>query len=300
MRTTWRPALFVMEAYFDTRGLELALDESISGQVTFSLPGFLPVVVGRNFENLPTYVYNGRDLWLIPALYQQFLGRDADEGGFGFWYDQLWDGLPNSGMVASLLRLPEHASLTVDHEYQHILDRNPDPQGRSYWASYLGAGGSPDALRSLLYGSPEYLTRAGGTTDGFHDALYKDVLGRAPDAGGRAYWRDLIDTGRLTRSAMAFVVLNLDEPIEVGITRLYADLLDRAPTGGELGFWRPAWRQIGEFGVIASIAGSDEYYEHVAPLDPAHPYYFTDASQATAAAYDDLVQAAAEPVEADS
>lgn len=290
--------------YFDTRGRPLEyswhyFDEPGGRRGVRSLltlPPFQTTVIDWHPEYNDLFVYNGRYNSLIPSLYQQFLGRDADDGGFDFWYDQLWDGLSHATMVESMLRLPEHATLTVSNEYQHILGRGADAGGLSYWASFLGAGGSPDNLRSLLYGSAEYHGNAGGTTNGFLDALYQDVLGRAPDPGGRDYWSNLIDSGRLNRTDMARVVLSMDEPIDVALTRLYNDLLDRGPSAGEVDFWRRAWRQIGEFGVIASIAGGGEYYEHVAPLDPAHPHYFTDDAQATAAAAEELVHAAAEPV----
>jgi hypothetical protein len=280
--------------YADTRGLDIEFSNS-QGFGHLALPGFRPMVFAPIQSDV--FIYNGRYYSLIPALYQQFLGRDSDESGFDFWYDRLWDGLSHATMVDSMLRLPEHATLTVNNEYQHILGRPADAGGLTYWASFLGAGGSPDNLRSLLYGSAEYLGNAGGTTDGFLDALYQDVLGRAPDPDGRNYWSSFVNSGRLNRTDMARVVLSMDEPINVALTRLYNDLLDRDPAPAELTFWRPAWRQIGEFGVIASIAGGGEYYEHVAPLDPADPYYFTDDAQATAAADDDRVQAAAEPVD---
>jgi hypothetical protein len=100
--------------------------------------------------------------------------------------------------------------------------------------------------------------------------LYSKVLHRSPDAGGKAYWTDLIDRG-LSRVDVAGVILGLDEPIAVAVADLYSDVLDRAPNSTETQLLIAAWHQLGEFGVIARLAGSDQYYEHVAPLDPAAP-----------------------------
>jgi hypothetical protein len=51
-------------------------------------------------------------------------------------------------------------------------------------------------LGTLFYGSREYVNRSGGSNAGLVDALYRDILHRAPDEAGRRYWIGLLDSGR--------------------------------------------------------------------------------------------------------
>jgi hypothetical protein len=185
------------------------------------------------------------------------------------------------------LQLPEHAGLAVDDAYAHILGRPPDPGGRAFWVDYIGQGHGLDALRAQLYGSLEYFGNHGFANSPFLDALYQDVLHRGPDSGGKAYWLNRLNNG-LTRVDMAAIVLGLDEPIDVAIGDLYLSLLGRPASAGEQGFWRGVWHSSGEFGVTAALAGSDEYEQRVAPVDPADPFYFN-------ATITPNVQAAARP-----
>jgi Domain of unknown function (DUF4214) len=90
-------------------------------------------------------------------------------------------------------------------------------------------------------------------------ALYADLLGRAPDPGGLAYW-----IGQLTSGASLQLVANgfLDSPEYCTriITGLYQQLLSRAPDSGGLAGWvstmekGTALQQI-----ISGFCGSVEY-----------------------------------------
>jgi hypothetical protein len=249
----------------DTRGRGVVVTPN-GGETFFDVPGTQRITVADPRVDL--FEFDGRPIDYVDEIFWTFLGRPADDDGLFYWYEQLQSGLPREQFVAAMLRLPEHAGLAVDQAYADILGRGTDPAGRAYWSDFLQRGGPLDELRALLYGSPEYFQVFGGnTTSGFFDALYTSVLHRAPDGGGRAYWTDLLDRG-LSRVEVARAIVVLPEPIRVAITDWYIDLLGRAPGASELDFWQHVWQSQGEFLVTALIAGSGEYYDLVAPLDP--------------------------------
>jgi hypothetical protein len=84
--------------------------------------------------------------------------------------------------------------------YQAAFDRAPDQGGLGYWMNALDKGTSLHDVADSFVHSAEFATLYGAaTTDAqFLTLLYNNVLHRAPDAGGAAYWTDAFQHG-LTR-----------------------------------------------------------------------------------------------------
>ncbi|HEX4901516.1 MAG TPA: DUF4214 domain-containing protein [Acidimicrobiales bacterium] len=81
--------------------------------------------------------------------------------------------------------------------YRAFFLREPDADGLLHWivqaryARYPIAAIADDFTRS-----PEFRSRYGALDDGgFVDLVYRNVLDRAPDPGGRAYWLDQLRRG---------------------------------------------------------------------------------------------------------
>lgn len=92
---------------------------------------------------------------------------------------------------------------TVVRFYIATFGRLPDAGGFSYWEDRLAA--NPDdlpAVADFFTGSPEFEALYGETvTDTeFIDTIYRNVLGRPPEAAGRMFWASEIETGARTRA----------------------------------------------------------------------------------------------------
>ena len=101
---------------------------------------------------------------------------------------------------------------TVANLYISILGRNPEPAGFGYWCEQLADNGNTQAaINQIAFGfarSPEFIATYGGrTTAQAVTLMYNNVLDRAPDAGGLAYWTDyankLIAAGTSVNDAYA-------------------------------------------------------------------------------------------------
>lgn len=88
--------------------------------------------------------------------------------------------------------------------YQAAFDRKPDEAGLGYWIAQLDAGLSLQDTAWNFIASPEFQQKYGADLNnaGFITALYANVLHRAPDASGFAYWSDLLERGAISRNAM--------------------------------------------------------------------------------------------------
>lgn len=82
--------------------------------------------------------------------------------------------------------------------YRAAFDREPDRAGLGYWIDSLDDGVSLDIVAGRFIGSHEFAQRHGASLseEDFVAALYENVLDRAPDDAGFAYWRDELQSGR--------------------------------------------------------------------------------------------------------
>lgn len=112
----------------------------------------------------------------------------------------------------------------VQQLYVAYFGRPADPGGLTNFSSALQAAGAPADIPGLMaaYGgnaavkqlvdsfgtSTESLNLYGsGNTNDFVTAVFQNVLGRAPQASGLAYWSSAIDSGSLTRGDAALAIM---------------------------------------------------------------------------------------------
>ncbi len=83
----------------------------------------------------------------------------------------------------------------VERCYQQILSRSADPAGLEFWKNALKNGDAAGAdIVSLFCGSDEFKSRHLDSSE-VVNILYRVMLDRAPDAGGIAYWTDMLSKG---------------------------------------------------------------------------------------------------------
>ena len=83
--------------------------------------------------------------------------------------------------------------------YQAAFNRTPDKSGLSYWVNSLDHGSDLAAAAASFIVSDEFKAAYGDpaklSASQFLDVLYANILGRAPDPAGKAYWQDQIEHG---------------------------------------------------------------------------------------------------------
>ena len=144
--------------------------------------------------------------------------------------------------------------------YRATLDREPDYNGHQNWTQALIGGQSLESIVTGFVNSREFQDTYGATSNSdFVTLLYNNVLGRAPDDAGLAFWVGQLNGGSMSR---AEIVIGLSESAEFrGITegaslafswaghqsdwtgavfRIYQATLDREPDLGGLTNWTSA------------------------------------------------------------
>lgn len=98
----------------------------------------------------------------------------------------------------------------VFRSYIAFYGRPADPGGLAYWSDRLEAAqGSLTEIIDAFGNSPEYQDRfASLTPEALITNLYQQVLGRAPDSDGLAWYLDLLVTGQSTLPRIALSILD--------------------------------------------------------------------------------------------
>ncbi|HMJ78841.1 MAG TPA: DUF4214 domain-containing protein [Iamia sp.] len=138
------------------------------------------------------------------AVYQDFILRDPTSSELTWWSAYIGGGGTRSGMLTSILNDNEFATLWaygVRLYYLETVDTD-DPTLPTDIANLQTSNDFVAAEVSVLAGS-EFFTDAGATNTGFVEGVYDEVLLRASDAPGLAYWVGQLDLGLKTRSQVA-------------------------------------------------------------------------------------------------
>ncbi len=150
-----------------------------------------------------------------------------------------------SGLATALVPFVDQSShaAAIDRMYVAFFLRAPDFGGYGYWI-----GRNDLNLRQIadfFAGSPEYQARYGSLDFGvFLDQLYRDVLGRAPDEAGKAYWLARLSdpADEVTKGSIVAFFTDSPELRRIAAPRseivaITALLQDRMPTSAEIRAW---------------------------------------------------------------
>lgn len=228
---------------------------------------------------------SGSHTQIVTQVYRDFLSREPESSGLAFWVAALGQGTSNArSMVLAIENSPEFHSHEIQSLYGGLLHRPAEPAGLQFWQTFLAGGGTYAGLQTAVLASSEYFAANGGANAAFLQALYQDTLGRPIDDAAAKAWGALLAGGN-SRSAIVTSILSSTEAVTGEIKGLYADLLRRSADGAGLANFlsqRLAGKLIHE-GVMAEMAGSDEYGSLATTLGPISPLTNPTAIEALAA-----------------
>lgn len=116
---------------------------------------------------------------------------------------------------------PQHLSQTTAL-YTALFNRAPDTAGLAFWSNALANGASSSTVTQGFLTAPEGAVNypAFQTADQFVNAFYTKVFGRAPDAGGLAFWTTALNNagGAESTAAKASLVSQIVSVVNTPLT----------------------------------------------------------------------------------
>jgi hypothetical protein len=200
------------------------------------------------------------DRFVVNA-YLDLLQRGVDSGALSDKESRLGAGTSTRDIAVEMETSVEYSTAFVQGLYRSLLHRSGSQDEVNGWVRALNAGSTWARVEAAFLGSAEYYaTRGGGNDADFLTALYEDVLGRAPDAGGLATWGAAL-AGGMSRERVAALILGSQEADQILVAGWYQTYLHRQTDAGGLAAW-VGMLQAGESQekVLADILGSQEYF----------------------------------------
>lgn len=194
----------------DAAGLDYYVDRMEDGKVSLATVAN-EVANSKEFQEATGGLSNAA---FVDYIYEHALRRAPDAGGKAYYTDALNNGMTRGAFVVDLSESAEHRSLTAgqvangffntDDTYQSIAllydgftNRLPDAGGLIYYAERVKSGAMTLAqVTAEFANSAEFKAAIAGKDNGqIVDYIYMNSLDRAPDAEGRAFYKDQLDRG---------------------------------------------------------------------------------------------------------
>lgn len=196
------------------------------------------------------------------------LGRRATNGRAGFYTSLVTrGGYPRNPLATSIVlsTATETRIAGPDRLYRAAFGREADTGGLRFWVGRRDAGMTMTEMARRFSGTPEFRTAYAGLDDeAFVTTIYANVLRRAPDADGFAFWVDQLDDGRPRFRVLAQFSESAEHKrltrIPGLITRAYFVMLHRNASSTERSTWTGALSS-GTSGddMVAMLLASAEY-----------------------------------------
>ncbi|MBS1847470.1 MAG: DUF4214 domain-containing protein [Actinobacteria bacterium] len=197
----------------------------------------------------------------VNGVIRALLGRPpASLGELATWMSYLQAGNSPAAFVERIVTGTEYTVDTVDADYATLLQREPDPAGGAFWATRLAQTGRNDLIVASIAGSSEYFNgRSSSDISTFVTNLYRDLLGRAVDPSGLAYWSNQLSSQALDRAALALSLADSNEYAQHLVAAQYQIVLGRMPDPAGAAYW--ANRYVATHDIlqlVVSLASSPE------------------------------------------
>ena len=232
---------------------------SAAGQVVPEGNGTYEVLASHTYtSNQPTEtititVTRNSDGGHATAMSQAVVTSAGSPGG---------DPMPsNLGTIAeALANSAESYRDFVTAAYEKYLGRAPDPQGLDHWVAAMQQGMTDEQLESHFLAAAEYIADHGGNDVNWVIGMYHDLLGRAPDSQGLAWWTGKIEAGEPEYN-IALGIAASGEREAIVVQADYSKYVLRSAGQDEVNSWVNVFLNgARNEDVIAGFVASPEYY----------------------------------------
>ena len=197
--------------------------------------------------------------WLN-QVYMTLLHRPIDSTGLNAWGTDLNGGTSPTQVVYDIEQTSEYQADEIQGAFQKLLGVAAPSSAVTYLVGLMQGGADIQTIESIIIGTPEFYSAAGGTNDAFLNTLYEDFLNRPVDQTSEAAWSTLMKAGYKT-TQVALGVLSSTEYFTDLVNQDYEKYMGVAPDATSLSAFVTALQKGTTTNdmVVASLLGSPEY-----------------------------------------
>jgi hypothetical protein len=234
--------------------LSLAMDGSFSFTPDSTFQGLdrfsYQISEGPATGNTATVTLISYQASIVDKLYNQVLGRGAEDQGLQYWTGLIMRGATYSAVAEGIFESDERlnaiiaggqlGSITYQGYYSQFLLRAAEPQGLAYWKGIWKRDGGPDNVIAGMISSREFYLSAGlarpdlSPNAAWVTALYDRLLNREPESQGLQYWTSNLDNHTMSQQGVVLGFVQSPENFGNLTTAFFQQYLNRKPTVSEL------------------------------------------------------------------
>jgi|GEM_PF-51797 len=125
---------------------------------------------------------------------------------------------------ATLIKTEGTEIAQIDHLYEEVLGRNPDPDGLTYWVEQMSQGASLTDVAQAIEQSEEFKWMYGTPSEAqLVQELYEAVLGRDSDAPGLSYWTEKLAVHDMTEGELIVSLMQSAESQAASVNQISND-----------------------------------------------------------------------------
>lgn len=242
------------------------------------IPDAIELLTGTDVNKKDNDVFGNAGQW-VNQLWRDLYGREGHgDSQAAELANQLYQGnISKTEVLSQMLgssELDTNAAAII-RLYHAVLDRSPELCGYNYWLGRANENVGQAQIGEAFLSSPEYMAQHADLSNSqFVDFIYQNVLGRAADAEGGAWWLEKIEAGITTRGGMLYGVSQSSEykgamADDVAVDLLYLGFLNREPDAEGRDFWLKHYPAIGDITrfMAVSTATTTEYHDRFLSSD---------------------------------
>lgn len=205
----------------------------------------------------------------VASAFSDLVGRDAAPEEAADAIGRLRAGMPRPTFAENLLRGSESRRYQVACHYERYLRRAPRPDELEFWSGLLLSGKRHEDVIAALVSTSDFVRNSGKNAMDFVQAIFRALLGRAPEATQATHWAELIETSSAQALTLACGIVKSDEFRALEVREWFRRYLRRAPEAPELAHWVGRLKAgLPAEKVQAALVGNEEFLQK-AGLDPA-------------------------------
>lgn len=213
----------------------------------------------------------------VPEGVTQFRVRGSNAHGFSGYGVSIPTGIGGANGVR-----PVALDSQISRLYVAYFGRQPDADGFAFWRTTRATGVALADVSEAFQASTEFQATYGSVDNGsFVDLVYQNVLGRSPEAEGRAYWVSQLQAGTPRGQVMVgfsesaeFIgetgTVQPQSSSEAEVYRLYVAFFLRPPDQAGFDYWvsvRAGGASLSQ--IAAAFAESTEFQASYGALNDA-------------------------------
>jgi hypothetical protein len=206
-----------------------------------------PATVSLTLKNVQV-VGADPDSFFIEEMYEERLGRVAEQAEVSAWMNVLQSSAGRNAVVLGIEQSPEARTLMVQNIYVRYLGRAAVGGEEQPWVRLMLSGETEERITAAILASPEFYARAqtlsttGSPDQRYVQALYQAILNRSATSAEVSGWVSQLPA--LGRFGVALGFLESNEFRTGAVTLFYTTLLQRSPDAAGLAGWVRAGQDL--------------------------------------------------------